>query len=92
MQDMTLQEFLDFVKAHDWVYAKSMPTIPHTYVVKTSCRDIDEFYRAVMYIRQHGTPRKFYSKTFIYLDCAPYTYWTMGNPLDVTKIINRAIL
>ena len=92
MQDMTLQEFLEFVKAHEWTYAKSMPTIPHSYVVRENCRDKDEFARAVMYIRQHGEARKFYTRTFIYLDCAPYTYWTMGNPLDVTKIINRAVL
>jgi hypothetical protein len=90
--DMTEQEYTDFVKAHEWTYAKSMPTMPHAYVVRERCRADDEFCRAVLYIRKHGKPRKFFRKTYIYLDFGAYTYWTMGNSLEITKIINRAVL
>lgn len=91
-EDMTKEEFEAFVKAHEWRFAKSMPQIPHAYVVREKCRDDAEFCDAVMFIRQWGQPRKFFRKTFIYLDLAPYSYWTMGNPLDITKIINRALI
>ena len=90
--DMTIEEFERFIKAHDWTFAKSMPQIPHAYVVREKCRDDEEFCEAVMFIRQHGKPRKFFRKTFIYFDHGAYTYWTMGNPLDITKIINRALI
>jgi len=91
-QNMTKEQFDAFVKAHDWRVAKSMPTIPHAYVVREKCRNDAEFCNAVMFIRQYGQPRKFYKKTYLYLDVEPYTYWTMGNPVDRTKIINRALL
>lgn len=91
-QDMTVEQFNAFVKAHDWRVAKTMPIIPHAYVVREKCRDDAEFCLAVMHIRQHGKPRKFYRKTYIYLDVGAYTYWTMGNIIDRTKIINRALL
>lgn len=91
-KDMTEQEFVEFVKAHEWRFAKTMPQMPHCYVVKTECRSIDEFYNAVLYIRKHGKMRKFFRKGYVYYDMPPYTYWTMGNPLNITKIINRALL
>ena len=91
-KDMTREEFDAFVKAHQWRFAKSMPQIPHAYVVREKCRDDEEFCRAVLFIRKWGEGRKFFKKTYIYLDLAPYTYWTMGNPLDITKIINRTLI
>lgn len=91
-KDMTEQEFKDFVQAHEWVYAKTMPANPHCYVVKDKCRDLVEFYRAVLYIRKHGKMRRFFRKGYTYYDMQPFTYWTMGNPLEQTKIINRALL
>ena len=90
--DMTEQEIADFIKAHQWTFAKSMPQIPHAYVVRENCRDDHEFCRLVMHIRKHGVKRKFFRQTYIYLDVVPFTYWTMGNPLSDTTIINRALL
>ena len=91
-KDMTEQEFADFIKAHEWRFAKSMPQNPHCYVVREKCRSDDEFCQAVLYIRKHGYPKKFFRKTFIYLNYEPYSYWTMGNSLEITKIINRALI
>lgn len=90
--DMTREQFDAFVKSHQWRTAKTMPQIPHAYVVRENCRDDNEFCQAVMFIRKWGEGRRFFKKTYIYLDLDPYTYWTMGNPLDRTKIINRALL
>ena len=90
--DMTIEEFKDFVIGHEWRYAKSMPKTPHCYVVRENCRSDEEFCKAVTFIRKHGYPRKFFKQTYIYFDCEHYTYWTMGNSLEITKIINRAII
>jgi hypothetical protein len=90
--DMTEQEFTDFINAHEWRFAKSMPRTPHCYVVRENCRSDDEFCQAVTFIRKHGVPRKFFRQTYIYLDCGHYTYWTMGAPIFETIIINRAII
>ena len=44
---MTREEFDAFVKAHDWRFAKSMPQIPHAYVVREKCRNDEEFVRSL---------------------------------------------
>lgn len=91
-KNMIITEFDNFIKAHEWRFAKSMPKTPHCYVVRENCRSDDEFCEAVTFIRKHGYPRKFFKQTYIYYDFGNYTYWTMGNPMDITKIINRALL
>jgi len=88
---MTLDKIQDFIQKHDWTFAKSMPKTPHWYVVRENCNE-QEFLDFVVYIREHGEPRKFWRSTYIYLDIGAYTYWTMGSPLDITRIINRALI
>lgn len=87
---MTLQEIKDFISSHNWTFAKSMPFIPHWYVVLKNCRDKDEFFNVCQIIRDCGTPRKFGKRTFIYLDLDGYSYWTMDEKIEDTTIINRA--
>ena len=87
---MTLQEMQAFIEGHTWTFAKSMPKVPHFYVVREKCRTDDEFVEAVKYIRKYGVPRPFFRKTYIYFDLDGWSYWTMGNSLEITKIINRA--
>lgn len=91
-QDMTEEDFRDFIQAHEWRFAKSMPKNPHFYVVREKCRNDDEFVQAVSFIRKYGFPRPFFRKTYIYHDFDGNSYWTMGNSLSVTKIINRAVI
>ena len=91
-QDMTEQEFAAFVAAHEWRFAKSLPKMPHYYVVRQQCRADDEFVQAVSFIRKYGFPKAFYKKTYIYYDFDGNSYWTMGNSLDITKIINRVVI
>lgn len=88
---MTIENILAFIDKHEWTFAKSMPKIPHWYVVRNKCDD-DEFVEFVKYIRANGEARKFWRATYVYLDVGEYTYWTMGNPLDETTIINRALI
>ena len=91
-KDLTDDEVIAFINAHEWRFAKSMPKMPHWYVVREQCRNDEEFCNVVMHIRKHGYPKRFWSKTYIYYAVGEYEYWTMGNPLWDTTIINRAII
>jgi hypothetical protein len=72
-----------------------MPHMPHSYVVKNTCRSAQEFERFVMHIRLHGYRQKFGRAWYTYLDWPVdrviHQFWTMGEPLSETIIINRAV-
>jgi hypothetical protein len=87
---MSLVELNGFVEANTWTYAKTMPQCPHEYVVRKNIADDDSFCRFVMTIRRFGNDEPFYSKIHRYLDVGPFKYWTMGDWLATTIIINRA--
>ena len=83
-------KILEFIENNKWTYAKTMPWQPHWYVVRKNCDNI-KFVQFVLYIRIHGESRPYGKKRiFKYLDIGEYTYWTMGNPLIQTTILNRA--
>ena len=92
---MTPDEINSFITGHAWRFAKTMAHMPHSYVVKAKCRDAFEFERFVMHIRQNGYRAKFGRATYTYLDWPVngiiHQFWTMGAPLDITIIINRAV-
>ena len=87
---MTQDEVNEFISDNTWKFAKSMPKNPHSYIVRDTCTSEDKFLDFVVYIRAYGERRRFWSKTYIYLDFHGYSYWTMGNPLTETTIINRS--
>ena len=89
---MTEEEINEFINENGWRVAKTMPKIPHAYIVRDTCTSEEKFVDFVVFIRAYGEKRRFWSKTFTYWDHAGYTYWTMGNPLDETTIINRAVI
>jgi len=72
-----------------FTFAKSMPTIPHEWSAKKDWYSKDSFVKTVIYIRENGVKEKFFKKEYIYLYLNGYKYWTMGNSLDITRIINR---
>ena len=78
------------LKNAKFVFAKSMPKLPHHYTLRETWND-DEFVFAVNKIREIGIEKRFWKKTYIYYYANGYMYWTMGNPIDQTKLINRAI-
>ena len=81
-------ELLAFVNEQKWVFAKTMPTWPHEYIVRERV-DEELFERLVRHIRTHGYEGKFYHKTLTYYDEDGMMYWTMGAPLEETTIINQ---
>ena len=73
-----------------WRFAKTMPENPHDYTRKKEWDDPDAFECVVAYIQEHGFPERFYKSVFHYLYLDDYKYWTMGNPINETILINRA--
>ena len=78
----------EFVTSSKWTFAKTMPQWPHEYIVRERV-DENLFEQLVCHIRANGYEGAFYQETFIYFEEDGLLYWTMGNPINETTIINR---
>ena len=87
-----------FVAESGWRYAKTMPEIPHQYTVRdlrspdgrrTTAMGSDEFEWFVRLIRAEGVMKTWGRRTHPYLQVGGWEYWTMGDPVEETTIINR---
>lgn len=87
-----LKWWLDTAPLLNWTFAKTMKDHPHSYVVRRKDMNDHDFLKAVRVIRTFGEPGKFYQRTNIYLVSreAGHRWWTMGDTLDGTIIINQA--
>ncbi|MDB5227008.1 MAG: hypothetical protein JWN78_1201 [Bacteroidota bacterium] len=79
---------IDFISNAPWTFAKTMPEWPHEYVVRSKVDDA-LFAETVLHIREHGYLGYFYKIPMIYFDDDGLVYWTMGNPIEETTILNR---
>jgi len=84
----------NFVSKFKWIWAKTYEKFaPHEYiVVKHNHPDRKTFEEVVKFIRKNGFKAKFGRKTFTYFILDGYKYWTMGDSIDNTWILNRAKL
>jgi len=82
------EEIKQFIENIIWTFAKTMPDWPHEYIVKEKV-DNALFIETVMHIRKYGYQGWFYEKPITYFKEDALIYWTMGNPVDETIIINR---
>ena len=81
--------FRDYIGECFWKPSKQKAT--HSYTVREWRPRADgDFVKAVETIRTYGHPENFFSKIYIYLHVDGYKYWTMGDLIDNTIIINRA--
>ena len=79
----------EFVRTAPWTFAKTYAaTWPHEYLVRDR---VDEslFIALVTHIRTYGYEGQFYRLTLTYFDEGDHVYWTMGEPIDETEIVNR---
>jgi len=53
--------------------------------------DEDLFVKMVKHIRRFGYEGRFYKKKITYFEEDGYVFWTMGEPIEETTIINRCI-
>lgn len=90
---MILDKFRELRDRHPWTFAKTYSkTAPHRYIVKEelkSDKDKKTFEEFVKYIRENGYSKYFFKKKFIYFDFEGYSYWTYGDPINVTRILNK---
>ena len=78
----------EFIQSVTWTYAKTIPEWPHEYIVRHKV-DKDLFLEMVKHIREYGYLGSFYETSLIYFHEAEKVYWTMGEPLEKTIVINR---
>ena len=78
----------EFVDTEEWTFAKTMPEWPHEYLVRHRV-EAQLFEELVHHIRQHGQEGRFYHRILVYFEEDGLLYWTMGEPIEETMIINR---
>ena len=94
-----LAQARDFIAAARWQFARTMPQWPHEYTVRQWHPELEpDFFAFAALIRSAGvvkpwppdaaTPR--YRHTYLEVDA--WEYWTMGEPIPDTTVINRARL
>lgn len=81
-------EMEGFINRNTWVFAKSMPEIPHYYIVRDNLSENDQtlFDECDLFIKKNGYAADFYSKQYTYFNVGSYKYWVIEN------ILNRALL
>ncbi len=90
MHNMTIVEITELLLAAEFQFATTMPETPHHYTLRETWEDGGVFEEVVQFIRDHGKEEKFFGTAYIYLYLEGHKYWTMGCPLDQTRLINRA--
>lgn len=71
--------------------SKQYEKVPHEYTIKEwNPAKNATFEEVARLIRKYGYPEKFYRKTFYYYAIDGKKYWTMGNPIWDTNVLNRA--
>ena len=73
-----------------WHFAKTMKSIPHSYSRRREYGDYDKYCEIARYIKNEGSPERFFSKTYVYLRDGEYKYWIMDENPEDAEIINRA--
>ena len=78
------------LKTLEFRFAKSMPHIPHEYVVRTP-ENQAAYVELFNVVQQHGVLEAFGRRRFRYWYAGDgFKYWTMTTDVDKSEIINRA--
>ena len=95
----TIEDARGYIAQVRWQFAKTMPQWPHEYTVRKWREDLDtEFAAFAELIRRIGVVKPWpadaavprYHNTYLELD--GWEYWTMGESIPATTVINRALL
>lgn len=77
----------NLIKRVHWQVAKTMPEIPHEYIVIDDYKDKQgEFKIFIDKINHDGYAEKFFNKEYKYLDIDGYKYWVIENIINRAKI------
>lgn len=82
----------EFIRRNMWIFAKIYArSVPHEYIVKEKLTLEDQrfFEEFVAYIRENGFAARFGDQEYLYYELGGRYYWTMGDPIEETYILNR---
>lgn len=78
-----------FIDCRRWREGKADPS--HEYTVREWLpAGTKEFEHVVEVIRQFGVPAQYEWRIYVYLHIDGMKYWTMGEPVSETTVLNRA--
>jgi hypothetical protein len=76
-----------------WTFARTMAHNPHHYTLRNRWENADDFVLVVEFIRRYGDVERFPDPAtgwpYIVLRLGEYKYWSMGEEIDQTTLINR---
>ena len=88
-----------YVASVRWQFARTMPQWPHEYTLRRWRVDlIDEFESMMVFIRTEGAVKPWPKNVAVpryhhtYLEIDGWQYWTIGEPVAETTLINRCLL
>ncbi len=82
------EKFLDLILKNKWIFAKTMPKIPHYYLVRDNLSEKDKklFDELKVNLNKNGYIKEFQSKEYRYFDIYNYEYWIIENILNREEI------
>ena len=81
----------ELLEAHPFRDAKTAIRNPHSYTMKNQWKHPEQFEAIVGFIREKGELMYFWKKPYIILTMNGYRYWSMGDPVKETILLNRAV-
>lgn len=85
-----LPRIVHLLAQEKWTWAKTMPGIPHEYIVRGKCRMGEEDFLMIVHAQRDLGKYEVWGKyNFPYLYLDGYKYWTMGDSYENTIILNR---
>jgi hypothetical protein len=93
VKTLTTAQQRRFVAASRWTFAWTQRWWPHDYTTRAWAQERgleSDFEAMVMTIRARGFADRFGRRTFVYLALDGFRFWSMGNPLPETTVLNRA--
>lgn len=80
---------------HSYIVSYPCEKMKDEFKCKGNCEECsaerEEFEKWVQFIRDNGERAVFMKRQYIMLCLDGFQYWTMGDPLETTWILNRAI-
>ncbi len=76
--------------ANKWTFAKTMLYNPHEYTLRKNWENDEEFVEVAQFIRDNGYTLMWWGRPYLCYDLDGKRYWTMGDPMETTTLINRA--
>lgn len=83
-----MEKFIKLIERNEWIFAKTMPEIPHYYIVRDNLSDEDQklFDEFKLFIKENGYTEKFHTREYQYINIDGYKYWIIKNILNRQKL------